>query len=62
MTDLEQFIEFFTMKGVPFDEALGETIEVLWVDDMEFQFERGEFVGIASLNDFIPRVPAEESK
>ena len=75
MTDLEQFIEFFTMKGVPFSEWPVPGAEVFDDDDHEidglgicdsiFKFnDEGEFKGVFNYENgaFAERVPAKEGE
>ena len=61
MSDLEQFIEFFTMKGVPFAE-FGNALVVMGV---EYKFDGdGDFTGIYhdETGCFNERIPAKEGE
>ncbi len=65
MTDLEQFIEFFRMKGVPFEEDDVEPYGLV-VNNAIFQFnDCSEFIGVFNSDTgflALPRLPAPETK
>ena len=70
MTDLEAFIEFFTMKGVPFSEEEPEAYSIdgfvgLAICDAILKFnDEGEFKGVFNYESghFSKRVKAEEGE
>ena len=66
MTDLEHFIEFFTMKGVPFHlENDPDTADsFVHVSSTDYQFDDdGKFIGTYTHESlFAPRIPAKEGE